>query len=112
MSGAHFICLFHFPQAHKLHINLSFKKQFSTYLADGIGSDDIEEIYTNAYAAIREDPSFKPTEKSKDWKAETLKYKTHRLTHEQRQERIQTKIKAFKAGQGAEAAMDEDEDDE
>ncbi|KAI6119298.1 hypothetical protein EDD16DRAFT_1581430 [Pisolithus croceorrhizus] len=39
---------------------------------DGIGSEDIEEMYTNAYAAIREDPTFKPTEKTKDWKAESL----------------------------------------
>ncbi|KAF8261392.1 hypothetical protein EI94DRAFT_1833343 [Lactarius quietus] len=31
-----------------------FKKQFSTYLAEGVGSEDIEEIFTNAYAAIRE----------------------------------------------------------
>ena len=86
-----------------------FKKQFSTYLADGVGSEDIEEIYTNAYAAIREDPSFKPTEKEKDWKAESLKYKTHRLTHEQRKERIQAKIKAFQSGVEAGAEMDEDE---
>lgn len=89
-----------------------FKKQFSTYLADDVGAEDIEEIYTNAYQAIREDPTFKPSEKSKDWKAESLKYKTPRLTHEQRVERIQAKIKAFREGQGAEAAMDEDEDDE
>lgn len=89
-----------------------FKKQFSTYLADGVGSEDIEEIYTNAYAAIREDPSFKPTEKSQDWKAESLKYKTHRLTHEQRKTNIEAKIKAFHEGGAAEEEMDEDEDDE
>jgi large subunit ribosomal protein L5e len=83
-----------------------FKKQFSSYLADGVGSEDIEEIYTNAYAAIREDPTFKPSEKAKDWKAESLKYKTHRLTHEQRQANIEKKIQAFKAGQDA-----ADEDD-
>ncbi|TFY81939.1 hypothetical protein EWM64_g2073 [Hericium alpestre] len=88
-----------------------FKKQFSTYLADGIGSDDMEEIYTNAYAAIREDPTFKPTEKTKDWKAETLKFKTHRLTYEQRKAKIQEKIEAFKAGAGAGAgAVEEDEE--
>ena len=84
-----------------------FKKQFSSYLADGIGSGDIEEIYTNAYAAIREDPTFKPTEKSKDWKAETLKYKTPRLTYEQRKERIAEKIEKFKSG-----AIEVDEDEE
>lgn len=107
----------HFHQlVESWHLNidfpfLSFKKQFATYLADGIGSEDMEEIYTSAYAAIREDPTFKPTEKEKDWKAETLKYSTPRLTGEQRKVRIDAKIKAFKAGQEA-AAEDDDEEDE
>ena len=48
-----------------------FKKHFSSYLNDDIGSEDIEEIYEKAYEAIREDPDFKPTEKSKDWAAES-----------------------------------------
>ncbi|KIM46136.1 hypothetical protein M413DRAFT_441200 [Hebeloma cylindrosporum] len=86
-----------------------FKKQFSTYLADGIGSEDIEEVYTNAHAAIREDPTFKPTEKSKDWKAESLKYQTKKLTHAQRQANIAAKIEKFKAGGSADA--DEEEED-
>ena len=88
----------------------SFKKQFATYLADGIGSDDIEEVYTNAHAAIREDPVFKPTDKSKDYKAESLKYRTRKLTYDQRKERIAAKIEKFKAG-GLDEAKD-DEDDE
>ncbi|KAG8746773.1 60S ribosomal protein L5 [Ceratobasidium sp. 414] len=83
-----------------------FKKQFSSYLADGVGSEDIEEIYTNAYAAIREDPAFKPTEKDKDWKAESLKHRTPKLTYAQRKENIKQKIALFQAGQ---AAGDEDE---
>ena len=86
-----------------------FKKQFSTYLADDIGSADIEEIYTSAYAAIREDPTFKPTEKTQDWATETKKHVTPRLTREQRQQNIAAKIDAFKAG--ASATVD-DEDDE
>ncbi|RDB22682.1 60S ribosomal protein L5-B [Hypsizygus marmoreus] len=85
-----------------------FKKQFATYLADGIGSEDIEEIYTNAHAAIREDPVFKPTEKSKDWKAESEQYRTKKLTLAQRQANIAAKIEKFKAGGDAE----DDEDDE
>ena len=52
----------------------------------------MEEIYTNAYAAIREDPVFKPTEKSQDWKAESLKFKVHRRTHAERKAAIQAKI--------------------
>jgi len=90
----------------------SFKKQFSTYLADGIGSEDIEEIYTNAYAAIREDPTFKPTEKAKDWKAECKKYVKPRLTLEQRKAKIQSKIEAFKANGGDAVDEDEEEDEE
>jgi large subunit ribosomal protein L5e len=90
----------------------SFKKQFSTYLADGIGSEDIEEIYTNAYAAIREDPTFKPTEKTKDWKAESKKYSTTRLTLEQRKANIQAKIESFKTNGGDAADEDEGEDEE
>lgn len=86
-----------------------FKKQFATYLADGIGSEDIEEIYTNGYAAIREDPTFKPTEKTKDWKAESQKYKVARLTKEERQARIQKKIEEFKQSSNA---MDEDGDED
>lgn len=75
-----------------------FKKIFASYLADGIGSEDIEEVYTNAYAAIREDPTFKPTEKSTDWAAESKKHKTVALTYDQRKENIAKKIAAFKAG--------------
>lgn len=90
----------------------SFKKQFSTYLADGIGSEDMEEIYINAYAAIREDPTFKPTEKTKDWKAETKKYSTPRLNLEKRKARIQAKIEAFKANGGGAADEDEGDDEE
>lgn len=87
-----------------------FKKQFSTYLADGVGSEDIEEIYSNAHAAIREDPVFKPTEKTKDWKSESLKFKTKRLTLAQRQANIAAKIEKFKAG--GDVAGDDDDDDE
>jgi len=88
-----------------------FKKQFSTYLADGVGSEDIEEIYTNAYAAIREDPTFKPTEKTTDWKAESKKYSVPRRTHAERKAAVDAKIKAFKES-GAGEAIEEDEDEE
>ncbi|KAG5649017.1 hypothetical protein DXG03_000366 [Asterophora parasitica] len=86
-----------------------FKKQFSTYLADGVGSEDIEEIYTNAHAAIREDAAFKPTEKSKDWKAESAKFATARLTLAQRKANIAAKIEKFRAG--GDAAEDEEDDE-
>ena len=61
-------------------------------------------MYKSAHASIREDPTFKPSDKSKDYKAESLKYKTYKLTLEQRRERIADKIAKFQAGG--------DEDDE
>ena len=79
-----------------------FKKQFSTYLADGVGSEDIEGIYSSAHAAIREDPTFKPTDKAKDWKAESSKYRVAKLTLEQRRANIAAKIEKFQAGGDAE----------
>ena len=91
-------------------ISSRFKRQFSTYLEDGIGSDDIEEIYTSAHAAIRENPTFKPTEKTTDWKAESLKHKVHRLTLEGRREKIAAKIEKFKATGGT--AEEEEEEEE
>jgi len=60
----------------------------------------MEEIYTNAHAAIREDPTFKPTDKSTDWKSESVKHKAKRLTHAQRQANIAAKIEKFKASGG------------
>jgi large subunit ribosomal protein L5e len=76
----------------------------------------MEEIYTNAYAASHEDPTFQPTDKTEDWKAVSLKYKKPRLTYDQRKAAIQAKIAAFKesgeAAEGAEEDDDEDDDDE
>ena len=54
-------------------------------------------MYTNAYAAIREDPTFKPTEKSKDWSVESKKHRSSKGTLEDRKARIQEKIDAFRA---------------
>jgi large subunit ribosomal protein L5e len=89
-----------------------FKKQFSSYLEDGVGSDDIEEIYKNAYAAIREDPTFKPSDKSKDWSQESKKHRSPRLNDAQRKQAIQAKIAKFQAGKDAAGNDDEEEDDE
>ncbi|PWN23517.1 hypothetical protein BCV69DRAFT_279446 [Microstroma glucosiphilum] len=77
-----------------------FKKHFASYLADDLGSEDIEEMYESAYAAIREDPEFKATDKSgKDWASETKKHKATKLTYEQRKSKIADRIKAYEAGQ-------------
>jgi large subunit ribosomal protein L5e len=82
-------------------------------LEDGVGSEDIEEIYKNAYAAIREDPAFKPSDKTKDWSTESKKHRSTRLNDAQRKQAIQAKIAQFQAGKdAADDDDDEEEDDE
>jgi large subunit ribosomal protein L5e len=75
-----------------------FKKQFSTALEQEVGSEDLEDMWTEAFEKIREDPSFTASDKSKDWAAESKKYKATKLTYEQRKAKIADKIAAFKAG--------------
>ncbi|KAH7820492.1 putative 60S ribosomal protein L5-2 [Monocercomonoides exilis] len=41
----------------------AYKSHFSQYIKAGITADKVEAMYKSAHAAIRADPSFKPTEK-------------------------------------------------
>ncbi|TIB58105.1 hypothetical protein E3P78_04034 [Wallemia ichthyophaga] len=79
-----------------------FKKQFSRYLADGVGSDDIEDIVSNTHEAIRANPEYKKTEKSKDWASESKKHKATKLTKQQRDTGIQQRIQYFQQAENAE----------
>jgi large subunit ribosomal protein L5e len=45
-----------------------YKKQFSKFIEAGLCPDDFENMYKNAHARIRDDPTFKPTEKKGDYK--------------------------------------------
>lgn len=77
-----------------------FKKQFATYLADGIGGDDLEEIYTEAHKQIRENPVKESKDKdTAKWTAESKKHKHQKLTYDERKERVQKKIAAYKSGE-------------
>ncbi|KAJ6538840.1 ribosomal L18 C-terminal region-domain-containing protein, partial [Mycena vulgaris] len=71
-----------------------FKKQLATYLsADAHPSS--QSVRSQPYAGApfhREDPSFKPTDKSKDWKSESTKLMDPKLTRARRKERIAAKI--------------------
>jgi large subunit ribosomal protein L5e len=79
-----------------------YKSQFQKYIDDDVEADGLEELYSEAHAAIREDP-FKKEEsdepkKSKDeWKAESKKHKTPKLTKEERDKKIQEKIAEIRA---------------
>ena len=69
-------------------------------------------MYTSAYAKIRESPEHKPTEgDAAKWKSESKKYRQAPLNREQRRERVDAKITAYKAGK-ADAANAEDDDEE
>jgi len=74
-----------------------FKKQFATYLADDIGSEDIEDIYKEAHAAIREDPSPEKAEDKKDeYKKASQKYRLNKISLQERKEKVAKKIADFK----------------
>ncbi|KAJ9078255.1 60S ribosomal protein L5 [Entomophthora muscae] len=66
-----------------------FKAQFAKYLEEGIGADDLEDIYTNAYEKIREDPLH---EKKGTKESRNLTFRKKRLTYVQRKHKIQQKI--------------------
>jgi len=78
-----------------------YKSQFQKYIDDGIDADGLEELYEAAHTAIRENPNL-PAEDSgkKDaayWKAESSKYRSKKLTREERRKRVQEKIKELAA---------------
>merc|ERR1712061_291956 len=54
----------------------AYKRQFSGYIKNGIGPDNIEDMYKKAHAAIRKDPEHKkPAAKKvakKRWTAKKL----------------------------------------
>lgn len=90
-----------------------FKKQFSSYLSAGIGSEDMEEMYAATYAAIREDPSFTPTEKSEDWKSISKKHQMPKLSYDEKKARVAAKIAEWKESRaGMEVASEEGSDEE
>lgn len=77
-----------------------YKSQFSGYIDDEIEADGLEELYQDAHKQIREDPWKKADDeeegekKSKEeWKAESKKYRSGKLTKAQKEERVKEKIK-------------------
>lgn len=85
----------------------AFRRQFAKYLELGIGADDLEEMYANAHAAIRENPGGEKKVYSESelaaFKARTKSFKDVKLTHAQRQEKIQAQKTEFLQSLGVEA---------
>ncbi|KAF2151114.1 putative 5S rRNA binding ribosomal protein [Myriangium duriaei CBS 260.36] len=79
-----------------------YKSQFQGYIDDEVEADGLEELYAEAHSQIREDPFKKDEEegekKSKDhWKAESKKYRSTKISREEKKQRVQEKIKQLKA---------------
>lgn len=78
-----------------------YKSQFQQYIDDDVEADGLEELYTEAHAAIREDPWKKEESGNKktkeEWKAESKKYKTKRLTKEEKEQKVKERIAAYRA---------------
>jgi len=64
----------------------AFKRQFSRYIKNGIGPDNMEEMYKKAHAAIRADPVHKPVEKKTP---EKKRWNLRKQTLEARKAKIQ-----------------------
>jgi large subunit ribosomal protein L5e len=74
-----------------------YKSQFGKYVEDDIEADALEDVYAEAHKAIREDPFKKvesdaPKKTKEEWKQESLKYKSKKLTLAERKERVKAKI--------------------
>ncbi|KAI9269319.1 hypothetical protein BDA99DRAFT_558066 [Phascolomyces articulosus] len=69
-----------------------YKKQFATFLKAGITSDKVEDMYTEAHEAIRENPIAKPAQKKAGVKAYPQK---RRLTKRERDNAVRAKKAAF-----------------
>ncbi|KAK9466523.1 hypothetical protein V1512DRAFT_239696 [Lipomyces arxii] len=89
-----------------------YRSVFKGYIEDQIEADGVEDIYVDAHAKIREDPSPKPTEKKTkaEYAAESKKYRSQKLTSEERLAKRAAKIASLVGG-GAIAEEDEEEDE-
>ncbi|PYH98560.1 60S ribosomal protein L5 [Aspergillus ellipticus CBS 707.79] len=79
-----------------------FASQFNKYVEAGVEAGDIEEQYTEAHKAIREDPFKKDEDEGEkktkeEWKAEGLKHRKVKLTHAERKARVEQKIRELAA---------------
>ncbi|QUC20592.1 uncharacterized protein UV8b_04833 [Ustilaginoidea virens] len=79
-----------------------YQSQFQKYIDDDVEADGLEELYTEAHAAIRADPwkkvdSGAPKKTKEEWKAISKKYRQAKSTKAEKDARVQEKIKAILA---------------
>ncbi|KOS20425.1 60S ribosomal protein L5 [Escovopsis weberi] len=79
-----------------------YKSQFQGYIDDDVEADGLEDLYTEAHKAIREDPfkkaeSDEPKKTKEEWKEISKKYKAVRGTKAEKIARVQEKIQRILA---------------
>jgi len=84
-----------------------YQTQFAKYIEEGIEGDSLEDMYTEAFGKIREDPSYTKTEKEKSYKPLNPQPKR---TLAERKAAVQAKKDMMRAA--LEAADDDDDDDD
>lgn len=70
----------------------AFKRQFSRFIKNGVGPDNMEAMYKKAHAAIRADPAHKPAAKKSVTKK---RWNAKKLTLEQRREKVNAAKEEF-----------------
>jgi len=76
----------------------AYKRQFASYVADSIEPDSLEDLYTEAHAAIRGDPTSSAKARdplTEEQKTKLKKFKRQRLNLKQRTDRVNQKKAAF-----------------
>jgi len=74
-----------------------YKSQFQQYIDDEVEADGLEDLYTEAHKAIREDP-FKVDDDAgekkgkEEWKEESKKYRQKKLSKAEKDARVKTNI--------------------
>ncbi|TWU70597.1 60S ribosomal protein L5 [Metarhizium rileyi] len=79
-----------------------YQSQFQKYIDDDLEADGLEELYSEAHAAIRADPWKKvesdvPKKTKEEWKAISKKYRQTKLSKAEKEKRVQEKIKTILA---------------
>ncbi|KAM4066000.1 ribosomal large subunit protein [Hirsutella rhossiliensis] len=77
-----------------------YQSQFQKYIEDDLEADSLEDLYTEAHKAIREDPwkkaeSDAPKKSKDEWKAISKKYRTSKTSKAEKQKKIQERIQAI-----------------
>jgi large subunit ribosomal protein L5e len=67
-----------------------YRKQFSKYIAAGVGPDDVEKMWATVHSNIRKDPSHTKVVRAKAPKK--VKYNKSKLTNAERKQRVAKKL--------------------